>query len=96
MMACDLSELAFEKLQVDHWILFSVEVQIVPELADLLVEETDCTLVCSSCQWTEYEVVSADILWLQTECAVSDQTLTVVEHFEGDWLIERVTQGNLC
>uniref|UniRef100_A0A7S3IHB3 Uncharacterized protein n=1 Tax=Strombidium inclinatum TaxID=197538 RepID=A0A7S3IHB3_9SPIT len=94
-MSCNLTELALEQVQAHNGVLLSVQVEVVPELANSLVEEADSALVGTGSQRTEDQMVGSDTVGLQVESAVTDQSFTVVENLEGDGLTQRVTQRNL-
>ena len=93
-MVSNLSELALKQVEVGDWVLLSIQVEIIPELSDLFVKETNGTLVSPRCKWTEDEIVSTDTLWLETESTVTNKTLTVVEYLKSNWLGQWVAEGD--
>ena len=94
-MAGDLAKLTRKLLKVDNWILLGMQIEVIPELSNFFVEETNCSLSSTSSKWTEDEIVYADILGFKTECAISDQAISVIEDLEGDWLVEWIAQRDL-
>jgi hypothetical protein len=91
----NFAQFALKQLKVSFGVLFSDQVEVVPELSDLFIQESDVSLQFSCRQWAEYKAVRANTLRLKAENWVSDQTFTLEEHFKSDWLIQRVAQRNL-
>jgi hypothetical protein len=56
-VARNLAKLALEQFQILNWILFSDEPDVVPELTNLFVKETNVTLGFRSLQRTENQIV---------------------------------------
>jgi len=94
-VAGDLAELTLKQVKVGDWILLGMQIEVVPELSDFLVEETNCSLGSACGKWTEDKVVYANILRFKTECTISDQAISVIEDLEGDWLVEWIAQRDL-
>ena len=92
MVSGVLAKLTLEHIKVDDWVLLRDKVQVVPELSDLLIEESDVSDEFPRCEWAEEQSVCAFALRLETESGVADKSLALEEDLKGDWLVEGVAQ----
>ena len=89
-MARNLAKLALEQFQILNWILFSDEPDVVPELTNLFVKETNVTLGFRSLQGTENKIVGLNRFRLETERWVANKTFSLEKYLKSYWFVQGI------